>query len=43
MNEQQNALLEAKVNDVFQATMKAHNSELVTAQRAYIAKHPAKQ
>src|SRR6185312_16268248 len=43
LDDQQDVLIRTKVNQVFQATMKAHNAELVAAQQAYLAKHPAKQ
>jgi len=38
LDDEQDVLLKAKINEVFQATMKAHNAELVAAQRAYAAK-----
>lgn len=42
LDDQQDVVMRAKINEVFQTTMKAHNDELVAAQRAYLAQHPAK-
>jgi hypothetical protein len=41
LDDEQNALITAKGNEVLQATLKAHNAELVAAQRKYMQEHPA--
>jgi hypothetical protein len=39
LDDQQNAIIQKKMNEVLHATLAAHNEELVAAQRAYQAKH----
>jgi hypothetical protein len=39
LDDEQNVVLQKKMNEVMHATLAAHNSELVAAQRAYQAKH----
>lgn len=39
LDDQQNALIQKKMNEVLHATLAAHNEELVAAQTAYQAKH----
>jgi len=40
LDDDQNVLIQKKANEVLQATLKAHNTELLAAKRAYEAKHP---
>jgi len=42
LDDEQNAVMQKKVNEVFRATLNAHHDELVKAQRAYETTHPPK-